>query len=59
MSEKIKNKIDLLSSKLKEADEDICNLENAIYEEKDKNQNLKKIVDIRYYLSQESTASIM
>ena len=45
MSEKIKNKIDLLSSKLKEADEDICNLENAIYEEKDKNQNLKKIVD--------------
>jgi len=42
MSEKLKAKVDLLSSKLKEADEDISNLEKVIYEEQDKNVNLKK-----------------
>ena len=44
MSDKLKSKVDLLSSKLREADQDIDNLGNVIFEEKNKNDDLKKNV---------------
>lgn len=44
MSDKLKSKVDLLSSKLREADQDIDNLGNVIFEEKNKNNDLKKSV---------------